>query len=380
MKIYERKFKGGITYYLHYCIEGKLIRERLPREFDRETAELYMAKRKLEMARGETGVPKRKNLSLRAALHSLVESKRVDCVDLHYKNLKRQKKEMEDFFGGDTPVRLLKDSDVNRFKIHLRAKNKNRPETVNKKITTLKAALAKAVRDGKIGKNPLANVQRVSDPGRDVWRWLRDKEIESLLSTLKEGRETKVERRNGRNYMRRLGKNLRLRRLVIFLLNTGARRGEALAVEWRDVDFGRKIVTLYTTKHAAKCRKAKPRYIPMNEALEELCSGIQKESEKSNGKVFEGSGNWNREFNRAWELSGKGHCRIHDLRHTFASHLVMGGTPLPVVMELLGHSTIAMTMRYAHLAPQAAKTAVAGLNFGGAKSGAKVVSMDAMEA
>lgn len=377
MKIYERKTKSGTTLYLHYCVEGKFVRERLSREFDRATADLYMAKRKLEIARGETGLATRENLKLRAALRSYVESKRVDCVALHYKNLKRHKTELENFFGGDTPVRLLKESDVNRFKIHLIGKE-NRPETINKKIGTLTAALAKAVKDGKINKNPLANVQRVSDPGRGVWRWLRDKEIESLLSTLKEGRETKVERRNGRNYMRRLGKNLRLRRLVIFLLNTGARRGEALALEWRDVDFGRKIVTLYTTKHAAKGRKAKPRYIPMNAALQELLSGMPKESEASGGKVFEGSRNWNREFNRAWELSGKGSCRIHDLRHTFASHLVMGGTPLPVVMELLGHSTIAMTMRYSHLTPEAKETAVAGLNFGGTKTGAKVVSMDSL--
>jgi site-specific recombinase XerD len=62
----------------------------------------------------------------------------------------------------------------------------------------------------------------------------------------------------------------------------------------------------------------------------------------------------------AWEkareragLTGTDHIRWHDLRHTFASHMVMAGVSIPKLQQLLGHATIQMTMRYAHLAPEA---------------------------
>ena len=57
------------------------------------------------------------------------------------------------------------------------------------------------------------------------------------------------------------------------------------------------------------------------------------------------------------------HIRIHDLRHTFASHLVMAGVDIPTVQKLMGNKTIQTTMRYAHLAPGHLKAAVERLSF-----------------
>ena len=61
---------------------------------------------------------------------------------------------------------------------------------------------------------------------------------------------------------------------------------------------------------------------------------------------------------RACKRAGLRRIGWHVLRHTFASHLVMRGAPLKAVQELLGHATIMMTMRYAHLAPEIAREAV----------------------
>jgi len=244
-------------------------------------------------------------------------------------------------------------------------------DTINRKTGLLRAAIAKAVERGKLSKNPLENMERLSDARREVWRWLKDDEIRALLGVLQYGVETEVKRRNGRNYKTVTGSNPELWRLTMFLLNTGARCGEALAVRWQDVDFGRGVVSLLTTKSASGGRKAKPRHIPMNSALRELLEGMT----PGDGPLFHYPNNKTRDFDRVCELAEIGHCRIHDLRHTFASHLVMASVPLNTVRELLGHSTLTMTLRYAHLAPEAAAKAVETLNFGASGQSAKIIAV-----
>ncbi len=66
----------------------------------------------------------------------------------------------------------------------------------------------------------------------------------------------------------------------------------------------------------------------------------------------------NYHFSRAVKLAGIPHVRFHDLRHTFASHLVMRGVDLRTVQELLGHKDLRMTIKYAHLAPDHMRKAV----------------------
>jgi integrase len=376
MKLRESKRQGEASFFLDYRIDGQRIRERLNGISDRKTAELYLAKRKLEIAKGQVGLPTRESFSLGAALEELLENRRVSCVEAHIQHLEAHKREILTFFGEQTPIKSLSVATVNRFKLDLRGKG-DKPSTINRKVHFLKAAVTLAVRRGYIAANPIGEVERVSDPSPETWRFLTEEEVDSLLGVLRDGLRVKVERSNGRSYHIKAGQNIPLYSLVVGLLNTGARLGEVLSLVWRDVDMKRGVVSILTTKHAARGRKAKVRRIPMNQTLRELLEGLQAESGgKPDEKVFcIPRNNLRRKFERACDLAEIGHCRIHDLRHTAASFMVARGVPLHVVKEVLGHSTIQTTMRYSHLQPGALGTATEALNLGGAKTSARIVTV-----
>jgi integrase len=100
------------------------------------------------------------------------------------------------------------------------------------------------------------------------------------------------------------------------------------------------------------------RYIPISRALKRILEGINRESVY----VFSYQGrklsNFRESFKTACKRAGLSGLRVHDLRHVFASKMVMSGTSLYITGNLLGHRTPQMTMRYAHLAPYTLKKAV----------------------
>ena len=378
MKLRERIGKEK-SFYIDYREDGIRKRHLLKNIHDKPTAEIALADFKLRMAREEVGLASEPNLGLRDCLRAYCGAKEATCTAGHVKHLETYIAQMETFFGAEIPVRALNEASANSFRAHLKAAG-DCAGTINRKMSHLKAALAGAVKARKIGRNPLAGLGNLSDARKPVWRFLAEEEAEALLAVLREGTEKTIARKNGRPCrMKGLGRNPKLYQLCLFLLNTGARRGEAMGLTWRDVDLGRKIVTLHTTKAAASGRKAKPRYIPMNAALYDLLEAMA--GERKGEKVFAMSGNnLRRKFERACELAGIGHTRFHDLRHSFGSALAMAGVPLHVIQALLGHTSLAMTMRYSHFLPSATSEAVAALNFGAQNKGAKIVSIGGMGA
>jgi len=144
---------------------------------------------------------------------------------------------------------------------------------------------------------------------------------------------------------------------VKLLLLTGARKGEALGVRWCDIDFDKRIWTVPRSKNG------RSRRIVLNDDAVETVLAAGTVAERF-GLVVGGSapvfqnprtqGSY-QSFYAAWyiarDAAGLADVRIHDLRHTFASLLVNQGVSLYEVQTLLGHSSIQMTQRYAHLAP-----------------------------
>jgi len=138
------------------------------------------------------------------------------------------------------------------------------------------------------------------------------------------------------------------RDIVITALNTGMRKGEILNLKWDNIDLTHGFILLSTTKNGER------REIPINQTLKDLFTNMP--SRFRGGYVFcdaEGKPyqDIKRSFNTACRKAGIKDFHFHDLRHTFASHLVMAGVDITTVKELLGHKTLTITLRYAHLAP-----------------------------
>ena len=141
-------------------------------------------------------------------------------------------------------------------------------------------------------------------------------------------------------------------------LNTGFRRAELLSLTWQDVDFERGLVTV----QAAYAKNGERRSIPMNRKLRTLFEERKITGPKSSKLFLNRHGEAYKlattVFNDAIRRAGIENFHFHDLRHTFASRLVMRGVDLRTIQALMGHKTINMTLRYAHLAPDHLKRAV----------------------
>ena len=149
-----------------------------------------------------------------------------------------------------------------------------------------------------------------------------------------------------------------LHHIVVCALNTGMRRGEILNLKWNQVRNG----FIYLEKTKTKTR----REIPVNDEFAQVLKEIRKEQGLTSEYVFTYArrtiGKVDRAFHGALRRAGIENFTFHDLRHTFASHLIMRGASLKEVQELLGHKTVTMTLRYAHLAEENKKKAVGLLN------------------
>jgi site-specific recombinase XerD len=216
--------------------------------------------------------------------------------------------------------------------------------TLNREFSCLKNLLRKAVEWELLDVSPAAGVGKVREEVKE-FEWLTENECLRLISAC----------------------TAHLAPIVVLALNTGMRRGELLQLEWKDVDFQQGLITLGQTKNG------EIRHIPMNDQTRRTLSEYSTVGRRivngivspyvfssSEGKPLKGFRNG---LNAAVERAHiKKHIRPHDLRHTFASHLVMKGVDLRTVAKLLGHRDIRVTMRYAHLAPEHLRSAVSVLD------------------
>lgn len=269
-------------------------------------------------------------------------------------------------------LRTVSAFDIERIKAK-RLKGKRKPSTVNRDLDRIRGVLSRAVEWGFLVDHPLRAVKRAKGEDHSRVRYLTEDEEQRLrvaLAAREAERRASRERHNawhaargsvGHSQWPEDGFTDHLTPMVLIAMNTGLRRGELLGMDWRSVNLDGSLLTV----EAGNAKSRKARHVPLNtEAL-----GVMKrwrKQGKARGLVFPGiSGERMTNINKSWagivtdaELAD---FRYHDLRHTFASKLVMAGVDLNTVRELLGHADIKMTLRYAHLAPGKLAEAVAKL-------------------
>ena len=147
------------------------------------------------------------------------------------------------------------------------------------------------------------------------------------------------------------------------------RRSELVYLTWDDIDFLNKLITVQSKPETGFHPKShRPRSIPINPDLEQLILDLPQKGkylfDDGKGKPLHCKDYYTKQFEKILKKAEVKNANLHTLRHTFASNLVMAGVDLRTVQELLGHSTIKITERYAHLSPDHKTRAINVLKFG----------------
>jgi integrase len=231
---------------------------------------------------------------------------------------------------GEIPLKRFNTSIVDQLQTDLISKG-YKPASNNKITNILKHMFNKATEWEMVGSETLKRIRKVKplkDEGKRL-RYLSIEECNALINVC----------------------DNHLKPIVVTALNTGMRRGEILNLKWDQVDLKHGFILLDRTKNGER------REIPINRTLEALFLDKSLIRRIDIPYVFYDPVTGNpyqdvkRSFNTALRKAKIRDFHFHDLRHTFASHLVMSRVDITTVSRLLGHKSLSMTLRYSHLAP-----------------------------
>lgn len=247
-------------------------------------------------------------------------------------------------FFGKLVIKDITTQHIEEFKAECLAKGQSR-KTVNNRLTILSKCLSTAYEWQRLPGSP-PKVKWLKCPPQKT-DFLSPDEC-ALLLTNSEGV---------------------IREMILVALRTGMRHGELAGLQWSSINWNTRIITV---RHAW-CDKVgtlespksnRERHIPLDADVYEVLFNRK----RATGFVFLDRGKpWSNKqsllaLRRVRYKAGLRPFTWHTLRHTFASHLAMRNVPLHVVQQLLGHSTINVTMRYAHVAPSMLRSAIDALN------------------
>jgi len=240
------------------------------------------------------------------------------------------------------------------------------PATLLRDTMTLSGVLTRAVKLGKLTDNPVRRVERPRIDRTPKVRYLDTAEEKRLREALRARDEQMRKERESANRWRKERKKETMPPLthygdhltpaVLLSINTGVRRGELLALRWNNIDMKGKQLTV----EGSTAKSDQTRHIPLNDEAIEVLKHWREQNPEAE-RVIPIDTSMKSAYAALLERAKIIKFRWHDIRHHFASRLVQAGVPLNTVRELLGHGSLAMTLRYAHLAPDQKREAVAKL-------------------
>jgi len=363
-----RIYKRGKTWYIDVRVKGKRIRRRIGPS--KRLAELALKDTEVKIVRDEFGFTRnditvdklvdkfldysianhRESSTIRykqvltSFLRFLHEKTNITCIsEIGSETIEQYKSNRKSSWINPNGRPVDSEEDKTKY-----TRKGIRAYTVNFELKTLNSLFNLAIRWGYLKENPVKGVRRlkVNDTGK--LKFLSMDDCQKLLKACPEP----------------------LYPIFFTFLYTGMRKGELEYLEWSDIDFKRKKIMIQWKEDWQP--KTVEREIPMNRQLYDILLGLKKENDnglKSRYVFPHKNGGRIRIKLReqlikiAKDAGIDGLTKLHTLRHTFASHLVMNGVDLPTVKKLMGHSDIQTTMIYAHFAPDHLEKAVDKLNY-----------------
>ena len=234
------------------------------------------------------------------------------------------------FINGDITINKIVRKNIDEYIYYCKNILHNKHITINKKLRHLKSFFNKAIEWEYIKNNPISTKQYLKVDKLPP-RCLTSEEINKLLLSIDD---------------------VKFKVFVYMAILTGCRRNELLNLTWDDIDFNKRTITI---------RKAKShysRYVPISDELYNILYPI-----RGIGKIFPWAPDFTSEKFRNYARKAGIKCRLHDLRHSFATHLLNSCGNIKIVQDLLGHRDIQSTMVYAHSISELNRIAINNLKF-----------------
>ena len=363
-----RIYKRGKIWYLDIRVKGRRIRRRVGTS--KKVAELALKDAEVKAARHEFGFA-RKDIVIDKLLELFLEYSRAnhrEASTVRYSSVVDSFKRFLNAKANITFLSEITPETIEQYKIWRRDPESNfsnarsacaddntkatpkqvTPDTVNFELKTLTNIFNRAIKWGYLTENPVTEVKKLKVSNSKPVRFLTVEECKRLLGACPED----------------------LYPVFFTYLNTGMRKSELINLEWDDIDFKRRKIKIQWKEFWQP--KSGEREIPLNQQLFHLLQRLKRENDRGLKSNFvfphsDGSRIKMKLREKMIEIADRARIkkltRLHTLRHTFASHLVMKGVDLPTVKELMGHASIQTTMIYAHLAPDHLAGAVEKLEF-----------------